>query len=76
MLRDAHPSSFPVIHIVCGRADMRYGVDSLASVIENLFHLPLFMQGTYLIPFFGKKAYMIKGLIWEAIRPFSLERKS
>ncbi len=64
MLRDADPSSFTAIYIVCGRTDMRYGIDSLAAIIENRFHLPLFAQGTLFL-FCGKKANKIKGLIWE-----------
>ena len=38
MLRDADPSSFTAIYIVCGRTDMRYGIDSLAAILENRFH--------------------------------------
>ena len=41
MLRDANPSDFAGIYIVCGRTDMRLGMDSLAAIIENRYHLPL-----------------------------------
>lgn len=43
MLRDANPSDFAGIYIVCGRTDMRLGMDSLAAIIENRYHLPLFV---------------------------------
>ena len=35
MLRDADPRSFAGIYIVCGRTDLRYGIDSLAAIIER-----------------------------------------
>ena len=62
MLRDANPASFPAIYIICGRTDMRYGIDSLAAIIENRYHLPLFAQGTLFL-FCGKKANKLKGPI-------------
>ena len=39
MLRDANPSDFAGIYIVCGRTDMRLGMDSLATIIENRYLL-------------------------------------
>ena len=42
MLRDADPRSFAGIYIVCGRTDLRYGIDSLAAIIERQFHKDLF----------------------------------
>ena len=39
MLRDANPSDFAGIYIVCGRTDMRLGMDSLAAIIENRYLL-------------------------------------
>ena len=35
MLRDANPDNFSGIYIVCGRTDMRYGMDTLAALIKN-----------------------------------------
>lgn len=64
MLRDANPTSFPAIYIVRGRTDMRYGIDSLAAIIENRYYMPLFVHGTLFL-FCGKKANKLKGLIWE-----------
>ena len=64
MLKDADPKSFKAIYIVCGRTDLRYGIDSLASIIENRYHLPIFVPGTLFL-FCGRRADRIKGLIWE-----------
>lgn len=64
MLRDADPSSFAAIYVVCGRTDMRYGIDRLASIIENRYHLPLFVPNTLFL-FCGRNAKKIKGLVWE-----------
>ena len=41
MLKDADPNSFAGIYIVCGYTDMRYGIDSLAAIIESKYHFPL-----------------------------------
>jgi transposase len=38
---------------------MRYGIDSLVAIIENRYHLPLFVQGTLLL-FCGKKSNKLK----------------
>ena len=64
MLKDANPSDFAGIYIVCGRTDMRLGMDSLAAIIENRYHLPLFVPNTLFL-FCGRRANKIKGLLWE-----------
>ena len=64
MLRDANPRSFAGIYIVCGFTDMRYGMDTLAAIIENRYHLSLFVPNTLFL-FCGKNAHKIKGLVWE-----------
>lgn len=46
MLKDADPRYFAGIYIVCGRTDLRYGIDSLAAIIENSFHMNLFVPNT------------------------------
>lgn len=43
---------------------MRYGIDSLAAIIENRYHLPLFVPGTLFL-FCGRRANKLKGLLWE-----------
>ena len=64
MLRDANPKSFSAIYIECGFTNMRYGMDTLAALIETRYHLPIFVPGTLFL-FCGKRANKIKGLIWE-----------
>ncbi len=64
MLRDANPNSFAGIYIVCGRTDMRYGINSLAAIIESRYHLPLFVPNTLFL-FCGKRTDRIKGLVQE-----------
>jgi IS66 Orf2 like protein. len=44
MLRDADPKSFNAIYLVCGYTDMRFGIDSLAAIIEHRYKLSLFVQ--------------------------------
>lgn len=71
MLRDADPSSFSAIYIVCGYTDMRYGMDTLAAIIETRYRLPLFVPNTLFL-FCGRRASRIKGLLWEGGRIPSL----
>ena len=66
MLKDADPRSFKAIYVVCGRTDMRLGIDSLAAIIETKYHLPIFVPGTLFL-FCGKRPNKIKGLIWEGL---------
>ena len=35
MFKDANPTSFAGIYIVCGYTDLRYGIDSLAAILEH-----------------------------------------
>ena len=64
MLRDANPKAFSGIYVVCGYTDMRYGIDTLAAIIETRYRLPLFRPNTLFL-FCGQKANKIKGLLWE-----------
>lgn len=64
MFRDADPRSFAAIYLVCGRTDLRYGIDSLAAIIETRYKLPLFVPNTLFL-FCGLRANRIKGLVWE-----------
>ena len=64
MLKDAPFSSFSAVYIVCGRTDLRYGIDSLAAIIERKYHMPLFTPNTLFL-FCGGSAGKIKGLLWE-----------
>ena len=64
MFRDADPRSFAAIYLVCGRTDLRYGIDTLAAIIETRYKLPLFVPNTMFL-FCGLRANRIKGLVWE-----------
>ena len=46
MLRDADPDYFKGIYIVCGYTDLRFGIDSLAAIIEQKYHKSLFVPNT------------------------------
>ena len=62
MLKDADPRSFAGVYIVCGTTDLRYGIDSLAAIIERQFHKDLFVPNTLFL-FCGRSASKIKGLL-------------
>lgn len=62
MLNDA--KGFKKVYIACGRTDLRYGIDGLAMVIQNQFHLNPFDEGTLFL-FCGTKSDRIKGLLWK-----------
>lgn len=64
MLKDANPGSFAGIYIVCGYTDMRFGIDSLAAIIEQRYKMDLFVPNTLFL-FCGHSASKIKGLLWE-----------
>ena len=64
MLRDANPTDFNAIYIVCGRTDLRYGIDSLAAIIEHTYKMNAFIPNTLFL-FCGRSATKIKGLLWE-----------
>ena len=64
MLKDADPKYFAGIYIVCGRTDLRYGIDSLAAIIERKYKVNLFVPNTLFL-FCGKSSTKIKGLLWE-----------
>ena len=63
MLRDAQFDKFTAVYIVCGHTDLRYGIDSLAAIIENRFHMSLFVPNTLFL-FCGGRASRIKCLLW------------
>ena len=64
MLRNANPQAFSAVYIVCGFTDLRYGMDSLANIIESRYHLSIFVPDTLFL-FCGKRANRIKGLVCE-----------
>lgn len=64
MLKDADHSYFAGVYIVCGYTDLRFGIDSLATIIERRFHMHLFVPNTLFL-FCGRSSTRIKGLLWE-----------
>lgn len=64
MLNDADFNYFSAVYVVCGRTDMRYGIDSLAAIIERRYKINLFVPNTLFL-FCGSSASKIKGLLWE-----------
>ena len=64
MLRDLNPASLSGIYIVCGYTDLRYGIDSLAAIIEQRYKMDIFVPNTLFL-FCGRSSSKIKGLLWE-----------
>ena len=64
MLKDADPAYFAGTYIVCGYTDLRYGIDSLAAIIERRYHMNLFVPHTLFL-FCGRSASKIKSLLCE-----------
>lgn len=61
MLIDYH--QVKQIFIVCGKTDMRQGIDGLARIISDTYHLDLFDQALFL--FCGGKSDRFKALYWD-----------
>ncbi len=63
MLNDA--TCFKNVYIVTGYTDLRYGINSLAALVEaKLGTRPVVTDTIYL--FCGRKTDRIKGLVWES----------
>ena len=56
--------SFEKIYIACGFTDLRRGLDGLANIVQNQFHLDPF-QKNVLFMFCGRRANKMKCLVWE-----------
>ncbi|WP_205410304.1 MULTISPECIES: IS66 family insertion sequence element accessory protein TnpB [Gracilibacillus] len=50
-------------YIVCGKTDMRYGIDSLAYTVQSQFHLDPFQEALFF--FCGNKQDRFKMLHWD-----------
>jgi transposase len=61
MFNDA--TGFDQVYIACGYTDLRRGIDGLAGIVQNEFHLNPFQNVLFL--FCGRKTNRIKGLLWE-----------
>ena len=57
-------TSFRQIYIACGRTDLRKGIDGLATLVTQRFHLDPF-QKDVLFLFCGCRQDRFKGLVWE-----------
>lgn len=57
-------SAFKKIYIACGYTDLRYGIDGLAMVVQETFHLSPFDEGTVFL-FCGRKSDRVKALMWD-----------
>ena len=66
MLKDADPRSFAAVYLVCGFTDLRYGIDSLAAIIERKYQKQLFVPNALFL-FCGRSSSKIKGLLWEGL---------
>ena len=64
MFKDADFKQFKGIYIICGYTDLRYGIDTLASIIQNRYKMDLFIPNTLFL-FCGRSSSKIKGLLWE-----------
>lgn len=51
------------VYIVCGRTDMRRGIDGLAGIISNDYGLQVYSKSVFL--FCGRRADRYKGLYWD-----------
>ena len=69
MLNDA--TCFKQIYIVTGYTDLRFGLDSLASIIESKSGRSPYVPDTLYL-FCGRKTDRIKGLVWEKDGFFSV----
>ena len=58
-------SGLEKIYIVCGYTDLRYGIDSLAAIIERKYRMNLFVPNTLFL-FCGRSASKIKSLLWKS----------
>ena len=65
MLKDADHSYFAGVYIVWGYTDLRFGIDSLAAIIERRCHMHLFVPNTLFL-FCGRSSTRIKGLLWKS----------
>lgn len=51
------------VYIACGYTDLRKGIDGLASMVQEQFHLDPFSNTLFL--FCGRRKDRLKGLYWE-----------
>ena len=52
-----------LVYLACGYTDLRKGIDGLAALVQQQFHLDPFQNTLFL--FCGRQRDRIKGLYWE-----------
>jgi len=57
------PAKINKVYIVCGKTDLRRGIDGLAAVVQEQFELDPYNQALYL--FCGTKKDRFKALYWD-----------
>ena len=57
-------TGFRAIYIYCGKCDLRKGIDGLATLVKEQFHLGPF-QKEVLFLFLRMRTDRFKGLVWE-----------
>ena len=51
------------VYLACGYTDLRQGIDGLAGIVQQRFHMDPFQNVLFL--FCGRRKDRIKGLYWE-----------
>ncbi|MBZ3797549.1 IS66 family insertion sequence element accessory protein TnpB [Lacticaseibacillus paracasei] len=51
------------IYLVCGKTDLRRGIDGLATIVQDQYQLNPYCQNLYL--FFGTRKDRFKALYWD-----------
>ena len=52
-----------LVYLACGYTDLRRGIDGLAGLVQQQFHLNPYQRALFL--FCGRRKDRIKGLYWE-----------
>ena len=58
------PAKVQHVYIACGYTDLRRGIDGLASLVQNSFHLDPFANALFL--FCGQRVDRFKALYWDS----------
>jgi len=56
-------SKVDAVYLICGRTDLRKGIDGLAATVQEQFQLDPFQSALFL--FCGTRADRFKALVWE-----------
>ena len=59
-----NPSAFNKVYIACGYTDLRRGIDGLAGIVQQEFHLDPTDAGSLFL-FCGRRTDRIKALLYE-----------